>query len=104
MATLTLLNAVTANQTGPAVSIDQGDISDDVSIDVSTTGSITAFSVQVQGSIDGGTTWGNIGSAITTVGLTRPASPPAATMFRAVLSGLTGSGTLTCLLGVVPEV
>jgi hypothetical protein len=101
---LNLLSAVSANTTGPAVDSGGGNISDDVSLDVFTAGTVTAFSVQFQGSIDG-VEWAPIGSAITAVGLTKPAStPPACRYFQAVLSGYTGTGTVSASIGLVPLV
>lgn len=100
---LTLLNAVSANGTGPVADLGGGDISDDVSIDVFTAGTVTTFSVQVQGSVDG-TNWTPLGSAIVAAGLTKPANIPACQQFRAILSSYTGTGTVTVELGVVPLV
>jgi hypothetical protein len=103
MSVLQLLQAVSANQTGPTVSFIDGDISDDLSLDVFTAGTVSAFSIQLQGSIDG-VDWVSIGSAVTTVGLTKPSTSttPACTMFRANLASYSGTGTVSVNLGVVP--
>jgi hypothetical protein len=94
--TATLLNAVSANTTGTPVYT--GRLSDTFTAEVTTSGTVSAFSVQVQGSLDG-ETWGDIGSAITsaTAG-TSIGSGAQFSSFQAVLSGYSGTGTVTCLL------
>jgi hypothetical protein len=101
---LALLQAANANVTGPAV--DSHSITDDMALEVVTAGTVTAFSVQLQGSEDS-TNWQNIGSAVTTVGtsgFTGTNQPPPFRYFRAVLSGYTGTGTVSVTLAVVPGV
>lgn len=102
MSVLQLLSGATANVTGPAVNLSDGDISDDLSLDVFTAGTVSAFSVKVQGSIDG-VNWADVIAAVTVVGLTKPSSVPApCTMWRAVLASYSGTGTVSVNLGVVP--
>ena len=96
-----LLNAVSANGTGPVTDIGEGDVTDRVSVQVIIAGTVSAFSVQVQGSLDG-TNFANIGSAISAAGLSALSSPPPCRYFRAVLSGYTGTGTVTALMEFIP--
>lgn len=99
---LLLLQAANANVTGATV--DSHTISDDMALEVVTAGTVTAFSVQLQGSEDG-TNWMSIGTASTvvgTTGFTGTSQPPPFRYFRAVLSGFTGTGTLSATLAIVP--
>jgi hypothetical protein len=93
MSVVTLLNAVSANATGPVAGL--GTPYGNLTLSVSTTGTVSAFSVVLQGSNDG-VNFGAIGSAIT--------SPTAGTSmgsgvlfqyFQAVLTGYSGTGTVT---------
>ena len=90
---VTLLNAVSASGTGPAV--DLGTAYGTFTVEVETSGTVSAFSVQVQGSADG-THWENVGSAVTVV--TAGTAIGTGVLFQyaqAVLSGYTGTGTVT---------
>lgn len=94
---LTCLKAVTANTTG--ATLDAGDLRDEAAVQVETTGTVSAFSVQFAQSLDG-TNWVNLGAAITAVtGLTL-ATSVFGRYFRAVLSGYTGTGTVTAKIAV----
>jgi hypothetical protein len=95
-----LLNGVTANGTGPIVDLGEGEVTDTVAVQAIIVGTVTAFSIQLQGSEDG-STFANVGTAITTTGITRPTIPPCR-YFQAVLTGYTGTGTVTALLEFVP--
>jgi hypothetical protein len=94
---LTALNAVSANVTGPA--LDAGDLRDQVSAEVETSGTVSAFSVQFQASLDEAN-WVSIGSAITSVTAGTVLSGVLARYFRAVLSSYSGTGTVTAKLAV----
>lgn len=103
----TLLSAVSANGTGPSIDLGDGGISDDVSLEVVTAGTVPALSVQLQGSDDGVNFYNLLGTAISAAGLTKAtgsagAAIPPVKFFRAVLSGYSGTGTVTVSLGVVP--
>jgi hypothetical protein len=87
----TALNAVSANVTGPW--IDWTDAHEDYTLEVITAGTVSAFSVQFQGSIDKTDTF-SLGSAITTVSDASVTGKPCR-YIRAVLSGYTGTGTVT---------
>ena len=94
--TATLLNAVSANGTGSPVYT--GRLSDTFTAEVTTSGTVSAFSIQIQGSIDG-VTWGNLGSAITaTTAGTSIGTGVLFSSFQAVLSGYSGTGTVSCTL------
>jgi hypothetical protein len=96
MGVANLLSAVSANTTGPVVGL--GTPYGNLTVSVTTTGTVSGLSVQVLGSLDS-FNWQDIGSAIT--------SPTAGesigtgvlfSYFQATLSGYTGSGTVTCTL------
>lgn len=93
---VTLLAAVSANGTGPV--IDAGDLKDEIGIQVEKDAGVTAFSVLVEGSLDG-VNWFNVGSSpVTAVTSETMVSGILARYFRATLSGYTGTGTLTAKL------
>lgn len=88
-----LLNAVSANTTGPVVGF--GSVYGNLTLVVSTSGTVSAFSVQLSGSNDSAT-WESIGSAITsTTAGTSVGSGILFQYFQAVLSGYSGTGTVT---------
>lgn len=90
---VTLLNAVSANGTGP--SADLGTVYGDFTVEVETSGTVSAFSVQVQGSLDS-VAWENVGSAITaTTAGEAIGTGVLLQYFQATLSGYSGSGTVT---------
>jgi hypothetical protein len=93
---VTILRGASANGTG--FTLDAGDLKGTESLEVFTAGTVSAFSVQLQGSLDG-TNWTAIGAAVTTAGTTAVAGAPLARWFRAVLSGFSGTGTVTVVLG-----
>jgi hypothetical protein len=94
--TVTLLHAVSANGTGPA--INTGRVEDELTIEVTTSGTVAAFSIQLQGSIDG-TNWASIGSAVTaTTAGTNVSTGALYKQFQAVMSGYSGTGTVSCFL------
>jgi hypothetical protein len=96
MDTAILLNAVSANVTGPAVNT--GAVQDNLTIQVTTTGTVSALSVQLQGSLDG-VAYENVGSAITEA--TDAESVGTGILlqwFQAVLTEYSGTGTVTCEL------
>jgi hypothetical protein len=91
-----LLNAVSANTTGPAVGL--GTPYGNFTVSVSTAGTVSALSVQLLGSLDS-FNWESIGSAITAP--TAGTSVGSGVLFgylQATLSGYSGSGTVTCEL------
>lgn len=90
---LTLLSAVTG--TGAGTAADLGDVRDEFSLLVSTTGSPT-FSVTFQGSIDS-TGWFTLGSAVVAVTSGTSVTGTLARYVRANLTALSG-GTLTAEL------
>jgi hypothetical protein len=94
----TLLNAVSANTTGPVLGLGTAVPYGNLTATVTTTGTVSAFSVQVLGSNDG-VNWAGIGSAITaTTAGTSIGSGVLFQYFQATLSGYSGTGTVTCLL------
>lgn len=93
---VTILVAATANVTGPA--FDAGDLKSGLTLETITTGSVSAFSVQLQGSMDGAS-WVALGSPQTTATTAGVSTSTLARYFRAVLSGFTGTGTVTVKLG-----
>lgn len=96
MAVVTLLNAVSANTTGPVAGL--GTPYGNLTLSVSTTGTVSAFSVVLQGSEDS-VNWGAIGSAITsTTAGTSMGTGILYQYFQAVLSGYSGTGTVTAEL------
>lgn len=102
---MTSLSAVTANGNGTAFNMKTA--ARDYTLAVSTTGSPTGWSVQLQGSLDG-TNWASIGAAVTQAtgsaafGALSVTGAPW-TQVRAVLSGLTGgtSPTVTAIVAAV---
>lgn len=104
-----LLNAVSANVTGPA--FDAGDLKDELTMEVIISGTVSAYSVQLEGSLDD-TTWVNIGIpdtsshvAGTAVAPVTASTDPVAVSkgklfryFRAVLASYSGTGTVTAEL------
>lgn len=93
MSVVTLLNAVSANTTGPVAGL--GTPYGNLTAAVSTTGTVSAFSVQVLGSLDG-FNYEAIGSAITsTTAGTSIGSGILFQYFQATLSGYSGTGTVT---------
>lgn len=96
MAVAMLLNAVSANTTGPVAGL--GTPYGNLTVAVSTTGTVSAFSVQVLGSLDG-ENFEAIGSAITAVTPGESiGSGVLFSYFQATLSGYSGTGTVTCEL------
>ena len=89
--------------------VDSGEVTASVSVQVEADSTVTAFSVQVQQSDDpaagvsGAAPSGlNVGSAITTQGLSAPSAGPAR-WFRALLSGYTGTGSVRVLMEDIPQ-
>jgi hypothetical protein len=97
---VTILRSASANGTG--FTLDAGDLKGTESLEVYTTGTVSAFSVQLQGSLDG-TNWAAIGAAVTAAGTAPVTGAPLARWFRAVLSGYSGTGTVTAVLGYSAE-
>lgn len=96
MGVATLLNAVSANTTGPVAAL--GSVYGNLTLEVTTTGTVSAFSVQLLGSLDG-QNYEAIGSAVTST--TAGESVGSGTLFQyfyATLSGYSGTGTVTCAL------
>src|ERR1700691_1122958 len=90
---VTLLAAVSANGTGP--SVDFGTVYGDFTLEVETSGTVSAFSVQVLGSVDG-VNWEDIGAAITSVSAGETIGSGVLLQYvQATLSGYSGSGTVT---------
>jgi len=88
-----LLNAVSANTTGPVVGF--GSVYGNLTLVVSSSGTVSAFSVQLSGSNDSAT-WESIGSAVTsTTAGTSVGTGILFQYFQAVLSGYSGTGTVT---------
>lgn len=102
-ATFTLLSAVNGNQTSQAFDLGSDGASDTFSVQASTVGTVTAFSVQLQGS-DDGVNFVNAGSAVAAVGVTRVSGVGPFRFLQAVLSGFTGTGTLTVTVASEPGV
>lgn len=100
-----LLNAVSANGTGPVVDLGAGDISDDIGLEVVISGTVTALSVQLQGSEDGSHFF-NVGLPVSAAGLSKVApstgSIPPCRYFKAVLSSYAGTGTVTVFMSHAP--
>jgi len=94
--TTTLLSAVSTNGAGTAYNTTA--LQDELSLAVSVSGTVTAFSVQLQGSIDG-TNYENVGEAVLapTAGV-NVSSGVQYQYFQAVLAGYAGTGTVTCTL------
>lgn len=90
----TLLPAVSANTTGAW--FDAGRLVQELVLEVNTAGTVTALSVQFQGSLDKSEAT-NVGTPITAHGAATASGPWR--YFRAVLSGYTGTGTVTAKLG-----
>jgi hypothetical protein len=109
---LTLLAAASANvSSGAAQVFDAGDLKDELTLEVVISGTVSAYSVALQGSIDGvnfvalgipNTSAGAAGSAIGPV--TQSTGPLAissgilARYFRASLASYSGTGTITAEL------
>jgi hypothetical protein len=103
---LTLLAAVSSNQTGTA--FEASDLRDELTMEVVISGTVSAYSVQLQGSMDG-TNWISVGVPQTSSGAAGTAIGPVTQStglvaissgylvryLRAVLSGYTGTGTVT---------
>ena len=87
----TALKAVSANTTGAF--LDFTDFHEDWTLVVEIAGTVSAFSVQFQGSLDGTDTF-SLGTAITAAGDQSVTGKPCR-FVRAVLSGYTGTGTVT---------
>lgn len=96
MAAAMLLNAVSANTTGPVAGL--GTPYGNLTVSVSTAGTVSALSVQVMGSLDS-FSYEAIGAAITapTAG-TSIGTGVLFSYFQATLSGYSGTGTVTCEL------
>jgi hypothetical protein len=96
MPVATLLNAASSNTTGPVLSL--GTPASTLTIAVSTTGTVSAFSVVVQGSVDS-VNWENVGSAVTSVTAgTSIGTGVLLQYFQAILNGYSGTGTVTAKL------
>lgn len=96
MGVATLLNAVSANTTGPVAAL--GTVYGNLTLEVATTGTVSAFSVQLYGAIDG-FNYEAIGSAVTSA--TAGESVGSGALFQyfyATLSGYSGTGTVTAVL------
>lgn len=89
-----LLSAVSANTTGAWM--DAGELKEELSLQVETTGTVSTMSVQLQGSLDK-TGAVNLGSPLTSPGGIEASGP--FRYFRAVLASYTGTGTVTAVLG-----
>lgn len=90
---VTLLSAVSANTTGAWM--DAGELKEELALQVETTGTVSAMSVQLQGSLDKvGSV--NLGSPVTAVGGIEATGP--FRYFRAVLASYSGTGTVSALL------
>jgi hypothetical protein len=106
---ITLLAAVSANVTGPAS--EPGDLKDEVTMDVVIAGTVSAYSVQLEGSLDG-TDWFSMGIPLTSSGAAGTAIGPVtqstgqlavsagvlSRYYRAVLASYSGTGTVTAYL------
>jgi hypothetical protein len=95
MDVLTLLAAASQNQASGT--FDAGTPQSSCSLQVTVAGS-PSFSVQLQGSADA-IAWAAVGSPLTSAATSSLTPSPAARYFRAVLSGFTGPGSITALLG-----
>jgi hypothetical protein len=109
--TVTLLAAVSANGTSAAA--DAGDVKNLATMAVVIAGTVSAYSVQLQGSLDG-ENWVSIGVPDTSAGaagadigpVTQSTGPVAVSSgvlmryFRAVLSSYSGTGTVTAELAL----
>ena len=96
MPVVTLLNAVSANTTGPVVGL--GTPTGTLTVSVTTAGTVSGLSVVVQGSNDS-VNWENIGPAVTSVTAgTSIGTGVLLQYYQALLSGYSGSGTVTCRL------
>jgi hypothetical protein len=94
--TTTLLSAVSSNGTGTPFNTTA--LQNTLTLAVSVSGTVTAFSVQLQGSIDG-TTYENIGgSVLSPTAGTNVSTGVQMQYFQAVLAGYAGTGTITCVL------
>lgn len=100
---VTLLSAVNTNQTSPAYDLGLDGVSDTFSVQCSTVGTVSAFSVQLQGS-DDGVNFVAAGTAITAAGVSRITGVGPFRYMQAVLTGFTGTGTLTVTLVELPDV
>lgn len=94
---VTILSGASANATGST--FDTGDLKDGAALEVTTAGTVSAFTVQLQGSLEG-VNWFSIGSALTTASTSAELTGFLARYFRAVLSGFSGTGTVTARIGV----
>ncbi len=92
---VTLLSGVAANGMGPV--IDAGDLKGELTLGVYTTGTVSAFSVQLNGSVDG-VNWVATGSPVTSVTAANVSAGLLLRYFQAVLSGYAGTGTVTAEL------
>src|ERR1022692_2577343 len=91
-----LLNAVSANTTSGV--LNTSGVFSTITLQAYTTGTVSAFSVQLQGSLDG-VNFENVGSAVTAVTFGKDVSTGALLQyFQAVLTGYSGTGTVTCAL------
>lgn len=98
-----LLDHVNTNQTSQSIDMGLDGVSDTFAVQCVTAGTVSAFSVQMQGSLDG-VNFVNAGTAITAAGVTRITGVGPFRFVQAVLSGFTGTGTLTVTLADVPLV
>lgn len=94
---LVSLNAV--NATGAGTAFNVGIPSNNWGIQITDTGSPASISITLQGSLDNGTTWNNIGSAITSTGLSFITNSPCS-MIRLNLGTLSGGSSPT-VTGIV---
>ena len=93
---VTLLSAVSANGTGPVT--DLGTVYDTFTLEVETSGTVSAFSVQLLGSLDG-EAFEDVGSAVTSASAGASVGTGALLQyFKATLSGYSGTGTVTANL------
>jgi hypothetical protein len=92
---VSLLPAASANQAGSV--LDTGTAQSSCTLQVTVSGT-PAFSVQLQGSADG-SAWFSAGAAVTAASSASLSPSPAARYFRAAVSGFTGPGSVTVLLG-----
>jgi hypothetical protein len=106
---VTLLAGVSANGTGTA--FEASDLKDELTMEVVISGTVSAWSVALQGSLDG-TDWFAMGIPVTSAGAAGADIGPVtqstgslavssgvlASHFRAVLATYSGTGTVTALL------
>lgn len=86
----------------PALDLGAGGASDTFAVQVAVSGTVSAFSFQMQGSEDG-VNFVNAGSAVAAAGVTRIAGVGPFRFIQFTLSGFTGTGTLSLSLADLPD-